>query len=124
MAIMYITHDLGVIAETAEEVVVMYLGKVVERADVDSLFYDPQHPYTRALLKSSPELAKSRGSGWSPSRGWFPTPMPSPAGVPSILAARRSFLVCATGRIRPGSRWGQGIGPDAICSPEEPVPLV
>ena len=58
MAIMYITHDLGVIAEMAEEVVVMYLGKVVERADVDSLFYDPQHPYTRALLKSIPRIGR------------------------------------------------------------------
>ena len=56
MAIMYITHNLGVIAEMAEEVVVMYLGEVVERADVDTIFYDPGHPYTRALLQSIPRI--------------------------------------------------------------------
>ena len=56
MAILYITHNLGVVAEMAEEVVVMYLGKVVERCDVDSIFYDPKHPYTRGLLNSIPRL--------------------------------------------------------------------
>ena len=52
MAIMFITHDLGVVAEIADEVVVMYLGKVVEPADVDTIFHAPQHPYTQALLQS------------------------------------------------------------------------
>jgi len=56
MAILYITHNLGVIAEIAEEVAVMYLGKVVEQSDVKSIFYNPLHPYTRALLKSIPQL--------------------------------------------------------------------
>ncbi len=54
MAIMYITHDLGVIAEMADQVVVMYLGEEVEVADVDTLYYNPAHPYTRALLRSIP----------------------------------------------------------------------
>ena len=56
MAILYITHNLGVIAEIAEEVAVMYLGKVVEQTDVKSIFYQPLHPYTRALLQSIPQL--------------------------------------------------------------------
>ena len=56
MAILYITHNLGVVAEMAEEVVVMYLGKVVERCNVDSIFYNPKHPYTRGLLNSIPRL--------------------------------------------------------------------
>jgi oligopeptide/dipeptide ABC transporter ATP-binding protein len=56
MAIMYITHNLGVIAEMAEEVAVMYLGKIVEQADVSDIFFDPLHPYTRALLRSIPQL--------------------------------------------------------------------
>ncbi|MCS7222634.1 MAG: ABC transporter ATP-binding protein [Anaerolineae bacterium] len=56
MAIMYITHNLGVIAEMANEVAVMYLGKVVEQATVTDLFFNPLHPYTRALLKSIPQL--------------------------------------------------------------------
>ncbi|MBZ0302264.1 MAG: ABC transporter ATP-binding protein, partial [Anaerolineae bacterium] len=54
MAIMFITHDLGVIAEMADEVVVMYLGKEAEVADVDTIFYAPTHPYTQALLRSIP----------------------------------------------------------------------
>jgi peptide/nickel transport system ATP-binding protein len=56
MTIMYITHDLGVIAEMAEEVAVMYLGKIVEQADVNTIFFQPLHPYTRGLLRSIPKL--------------------------------------------------------------------
>ena len=58
MSIMYITHNLGVIAEMADQVVVMYLGRIVERADVRSLFHDPLHPYTRALLGSIPRIGR------------------------------------------------------------------
>lgn len=56
MAVMFITHDLGVVAQIADEVAVMYLGRIVERADVNTLFARPQHPYTKALLKSMPGL--------------------------------------------------------------------
>ncbi|MCD6541202.1 ABC transporter ATP-binding protein, partial [Candidatus Bipolaricaulota bacterium] len=56
-AIMLITHDLGVVAEMCEEVVVMYLGKVVEHAKVRPIFHEPKHPYTQGLLKSIPSLA-------------------------------------------------------------------
>ena len=56
MAIMYITHNLGVIAEMAQEVAVMYMGKVVEESDVMTIFKHPLHPYTRALLRSIPQL--------------------------------------------------------------------
>jgi oligopeptide/dipeptide ABC transporter ATP-binding protein len=58
MAIMYITHNLGVIAQMSEDVVVMYMGKIVEQADVDTIFYNPLHPYTRALLRSIPRLGQ------------------------------------------------------------------
>ncbi|MCL5677081.1 MAG: ABC transporter ATP-binding protein [Firmicutes bacterium] len=61
MAIMLITHDLGVVAEMCERVVVMYAGKVVEEADVVSLFQKPLHPYTEGLLKSIPRLDTARG---------------------------------------------------------------
>ena len=56
MAIMYITHNLGVVAEMAQEVVVMYMGKVVEQTDVKTIFLNPLHPYTRGLLASIPQL--------------------------------------------------------------------
>ncbi len=58
MAIMFITHNLGVIAQMTENVVVMYMGKIVEQADVDTIFHNPMHPYTRALLKSIPRLGQ------------------------------------------------------------------
>lgn len=54
MAIVLITHNLGVVAEMCDEVVVMYLGRVVERGPVDAIFHAPKHPYTRALLRSIP----------------------------------------------------------------------
>jgi peptide/nickel transport system ATP-binding protein len=63
MAIMYITHNLGVIAEMAETVAVMYLGKVVELTDVKTLFMSPLHPYTRALLRSIPQLTDAVARG-------------------------------------------------------------
>lgn len=60
MSILLITHDLGVIAQMAEEVVVMYMGNVVEQASVDALFDKPLHPYTRALLRSIPLVSEER----------------------------------------------------------------
>src|SRR5207245_116289 len=60
MALLLISHDLGVIAELADEVVVMYAGRVVERGPVDDLFYEPLHPYTRGLLRSIPVLGSRR----------------------------------------------------------------
>lgn len=59
MAIMYITHNLGVVAEMASEVAVMYLGKIVEQTDVQTIFFEPMHPYTRGLLSSIPHLDES-----------------------------------------------------------------
>ena len=60
MAILLITHDLGVVAEVADRVVVMYGGEVVERAVVDQLFAVPQHPYTRGLMAAMPRLSERR----------------------------------------------------------------
>ncbi|TYR79519.1 ABC transporter ATP-binding protein [Priestia megaterium] len=56
MSIIMITHDLGIVAEMCDEVIVMYGGKVVEHTDVDTLFYNPKHPYTKALLQSIPRM--------------------------------------------------------------------
>ncbi|MDG5790117.1 ABC transporter ATP-binding protein [Evansella sp. AB-P1] len=60
MAVLMITHDLGVVAEMADRVVVMYAGQVVEESDVDRIFYNPQHPYTKALLNSIPRLEEEQ----------------------------------------------------------------
>jgi len=83
MAIMFITHNLGVIAQMAESVVVMYMGKVVEEADIDALFYKPLHPYTRALLQSIPRLGqKERGKRLASIKGMVPDPYSIPKGCP------------------------------------------
>ena len=58
MAIMLITHDLGVVAEMADEVVVMYAGKVVERADVDTIYSEPHHPYTAGAARVDPAAGR------------------------------------------------------------------
>lgn len=58
MSIMFITHDLGVVAEVCDEVVVMYCGRVVESGDVFTIFENPQHPYTQGLIKSIPKLGE------------------------------------------------------------------
>ena len=58
MAILLITHDLGVVAELADHVVVMYAGQVIERASVNELFGNPRHPYTRGLFASLPRVDK------------------------------------------------------------------
>ena len=82
MAVMLITHDLGVVAETCDEVVVMYLGEVVEQADIDSLFYDPKHPYTQALMRSIPRLGAGRTQQLNPIEGTVPDPFSRPSGCP------------------------------------------
>ncbi|KOS62589.1 ABC transporter ATP-binding protein [Lysinibacillus agricola] len=56
MSIVLITHDLGVVAEMCDEVIIMYAGKVVERTNVDNLFYNPKHPYTKLLMASIPRI--------------------------------------------------------------------
>ncbi len=80
MAIMLITHDLGVIAEMAHEVVVMYAGNVVERAPVKDIFANPKHPYTKGLLNSIPVLSKDPTGKVKKSRL-----EPIPGIVPSLL---------------------------------------
>ncbi|GAB3225734.1 ABC transporter ATP-binding protein [Glycomyces halotolerans] len=80
MAVMFITHDLGVVAELADEVAVMYLGKVVERASVEELFDDPKHPYTKALLDSVPVLGRDRGRDLPTIPGTVPNPLYRPKG--------------------------------------------
>ena len=80
MAVMFITHDLGVVAELADEVAVMYLGKVVERAGVEEIFADPKHPYTRALLGSVPVLGRDRGRDLPTIAGTVPNPLRRPKG--------------------------------------------
>ncbi|WP_343418553.1 ABC transporter ATP-binding protein [Candidatus Flexifilum breve] len=88
MAILFITHDLGVIAEMAESVVVMYLGKVVEKTDIHTLFADPKHPYTQALLESIPKIGHKQGGPLRTIEGMVPSPFDIPSGCLFHLALR------------------------------------
>lgn len=77
-SVLFITHNLGVIAEVADKVVVMYAGKVLEYAPVNEIFHQPRHPYTLCLLKSIPRLDVSRGI----KLGVIPGRVPDPAALP------------------------------------------
>jgi peptide/nickel transport system ATP-binding protein len=84
MAILYITHNLGVVAQMTERVIVMYMGKVVEEADVDTIFHNPKHPYTSALLRSIPRLGlrTREHQRLEAIRGTVPDPFSIPKGCP------------------------------------------
>jgi peptide/nickel transport system ATP-binding protein len=80
MAMVLITHDLGVVAETADEVAVMYAGQIVEQAPAGELFAAPQHPYTWGLLRSTPRLDAAAGAELAPIPGRPPSPLDPPSG--------------------------------------------
>jgi len=80
-SIIFITHDLGVIAQIADFVVVMYLGRVMESGPVDDIFHNPQHPYTKALLKSIPTVT-TQARRLPTIEGAIPHPFNRPAGCP------------------------------------------
>jgi oligopeptide/dipeptide ABC transporter ATP-binding protein len=82
MAMIFITHDLGVIAEVADEVAVMYLGRIVEKAPVKELFNNPKHPYTQALLTSIPSIDAQPRERLPSISGSIPHPQNRPAGCP------------------------------------------
>ncbi|MDO9524218.1 MAG: ABC transporter ATP-binding protein [Gemmobacter sp.] len=96
-ALLMITHDLGVVAEIADEVAVMYAGRVVESGPVDQIFNEPQHPYTLGLMGSMPALSGRQGRLLT-----IPGSVPVPDAMPSgcRFAARCPFVVdaCAQGR--------------------------
>ncbi len=106
MSIIFITHDLGVVAEMCDEVAVMYLGKVVEQTDVDTAFYAPKHPYTQALLRSMPRLDAPECHRLSVISGHVPDPSMIPVGcafhprcpdfMPAVCNTREPPLMAVT----------------------------
>ncbi len=81
-AIIFITHDLGVIAQMADDVMVMYLGLVMEQGPVDTIFHSPKHPYTRALLRSIPSVHSEPRVSLPTISGSIPHPFNKPTGCP------------------------------------------
>ena len=82
MSVIIITHDMGVIAEMADDVIVMYLGRVVESGPVDEIFHQPKHPYTQALLRSIPSIFAEPRKKLPTIAGSIPHPHNRPAGCP------------------------------------------
>jgi oligopeptide/dipeptide ABC transporter ATP-binding protein len=93
MAIMLITHDLGVVAEMADEVVVMYGGKVVERSDAITIYERPHHPYTQGLLASIPRIGDER-KRLEVIRGVVPNPLNLPSGCMFKRRCPMAMPVC------------------------------
>jgi len=82
MSIIWITHDLGVVAGLADRVIVMYAGYIVEEASVDDLYTNPNHPYTRALLDALPRVDQRRGERLNSIPGAPPSLLVEPSGCP------------------------------------------
>jgi oligopeptide/dipeptide ABC transporter ATP-binding protein len=91
MAVIWITHDLGVVAGVAERVLVMYAGYIVEEADVDTLYEDPRHPYTLALLAALPRSDRRREHRLKSIPGAPPSLLVQPHGCP--FAPRCEFVI-------------------------------
>jgi len=106
MAMILVTHDLGLIAERAHEVAVMYAGRIVEQASTDVLFADPQHPYTRGLMASIPKPGEGRRSRLRTIPGTVPRLDDLPAGCSFQSRCDMKTEVCAElpslVEIRPG----------------------
>ena len=95
MAIVMITHDLGVVADLADDIIVMYAGKIVERGSGDDIFYDPRHPYTWALMNSTPRLDWDSKKPLATIEGTIPDAIHPPAGCPFCSRCPYAMAVCA-----------------------------
>jgi oligopeptide/dipeptide ABC transporter ATP-binding protein len=93
MSLMIITHNLGVIGEMSDQVVVMYMGKIVEKAPLADLFNDPQHPYTQALFRSIPRIG--RKDRLVPITGSVPNPYQIPKGCSFAPRCTRAMGICS-----------------------------
>lgn len=93
-SIILITHDLGVVAEMCDRVIVMYAGKVIETGTVDDIFYNPQHPYTKGLLRSVPRLDLNRDEPLTPIFGTPPDLLKPPAGCGFTARCHSAMRVC------------------------------
>ncbi|MBN2006945.1 MAG: ABC transporter ATP-binding protein [Anaerolineae bacterium] len=94
MGILFITHDLGVVAEIADDVVVMYLGNVVEYSDVRTIFNHPKHPYTQSLLRSIPKVTATR-ERLEVIAGIVPSPFRRPSGCPFHPRCTKAMPICS-----------------------------
>ena len=114
MAILLITHDLGVVAEMVDEVAVMYAGRIVERGPVADIFASPQHPYTEALLDSIPLLGMRYSQPLKAIRGVVPSPLEWPAACRFAPRCDYVFAKCLERRPAAPARAAAGVGVLAV----------
>ena len=95
-AVVLITHDLGVVAETADDVVVMYAGRIAEHGPIETMLTAPEHPYTWGLLQSAPRLGAPRSERLQPIRGLPPSLINVPNGCPFHPRCPYAFEICPT----------------------------
>ena len=107
MAIIFITHNLGVVAEICDKVAVMYAGHLVEKCTVDDIFYNPSHPYTRGLLKSMPRVDAKKYERLIPIEGSPVDMLDPPPGCPFAPRCQSCMAVC-TMREPPETTVGEG----------------
>ena len=113
MAILLVTHDLGVAAELCDELLVLYAGRVCERGSVEDIFYDPRHGYTRALLACAPSLEGEASRARGPSPAAPPDLSLPPAGL--SLRPRAGPRAAAVCRERAPEEVWVGPGHAAAC---------
>jgi len=117
MAVLFITHDLGVVAETAQRVAVLYAGRVVETGSVEQIFAAPQHPYTRGLLDSLPSARTRPGESLRVIPGRVPDLVARPKGCSFRERCTRALALCA--EHDPALASGRG---GALVACHNPVP--
>nr|WP_255720760.1 ABC transporter ATP-binding protein [Acuticoccus kalidii] len=110
MALVFVTHDLGVVAEIADRVAVMYAGRIVETGPADALFGDPRHPYTRALVECQIGPATPRGAMLDTIEGSVPPPGARPGGCAFATRCSAAMGICT---VAPPA---VSVGPDHVAS--------
>ena len=117
-AIMFITHDLGVVADIADDVIVMYLGEIVERAPVREIFHNAKHPYTQGLMESLPSLTLQRKQRLPAIEGSIPSPFALPGGCRFAPRCPHVMDIC---RVQSPSLTDVGGQHQAACYLHEPA---
>ncbi len=112
-SIIFITHNLGVVAQIANRIAIMYLGLVVEQGTVRDIFYRPKHPYTRNLLRAVPTIGKTTGKRLISIQGSVPSPFERPRGCP--FHPRCEHAVAGVCEVETPERIGVGDGHEVRC---------
>lgn len=114
LSYVFISHNLGVVSHIADRVAIMYLGRIVETADVETLFSHARHPYTQALLSELPRLRAAKRD-FIPIKGELPSPLDPPAGCAFHPRCPRAFEPCYTSRPELQSLADSGVGHQSAC---------